>query len=179
MSTSFSYTLVPDQKVIGHCSQPFCKCMAFEELPEGCLNFTPLWKKDDAMNNTMSNTARAAALVENWSRDWSLSPAGGGAMGDLVERITKALSPPVPPDPRTCDRWCVIGVDAYQREWFPTLGEAIAHGGALMDKDSKPKTLLAVKAEAVIERTPPPPVQSRALVETDFLGRKRRSTWPN
>jgi hypothetical protein len=68
----------------------------------------------------------------------------------------------------------VIGVDAIQRVWFPTLAEAVAHGASLFEKDSKMRTLVAVKAEQVVERTPPPPVQSRKPVETDFLKRRSR-----
>ncbi len=138
----------------------------------------------------MSNFAKAAALVNNWTADWgTLSLGGDGARKDLIDRITNALSPPVPPglrnDPNSppppVERYCVIGVDAYQRTWFPTLDGAVAHAGELFEEESngKIKLMLAVKAEAVVERTPPPPIRSRKPVEIDFdkSRRRQRGSW--
>jgi len=150
----FGYTIVWDNMVIGHCSKSYCFCVAEKLRPEGCLYFTPVWKqRNDPMNDTMSNPTRATAtaLVNKWAADWgSLSLSGGGALSDLIDRVTKALSPPVPPTPRTwdgkpvVDRYCVIGVDAYQRTWLPTLAEALDHAGTLFErgKDNSKKGFL-------------------------------------
>ncbi len=127
---------------------------------------------------TMYNHARAVKIVTDWWERWGGIPHGTyaeGSLRDLTNRITDALSPPTPP-PDKVDRWCVIGVDAYERRWFPTLDEAIEQSRTLFEKQKAAKIMIAVKAERVIERTPPPPVHSREPVATDFLSafEKRR-----
>ncbi len=130
---------------------------------------------------TMYNHARAVKIVTDWRERWGGIPHdtyAGGSLSDLTNRITDALSPPTPPPPPPdkVDRWCVIGVDAFERTWFPTLGEAIERARTLFEKQKAAKIMIAVKAERVIERTPPPPVHSREPVATDFLSafEKRR-----
>ena len=80
---------------------------------------------------TMSNHARAVKIVKDWRERWGGIPHdtyAGGSLSDLIDRVTEALSPPVPLGrPPRVDRYCVIGVDAYQREWFLTLDDAVDH----------------------------------------------------
>ena len=184
-------------KLIGHCSQSICSCCenqfvdeakraldgseyAIPHQPEGCLNFTPLPQKDDPnmSEQTMSNHARAVKIVKDWRERWGGIPHdtyAEGSLGDLIDRVTEALSPPVPSSPPKVDRYCVIGVEAYQREWFLTLDEAVDHAAKLYEKDSKTKKLLVVHVDKVVESTKPvpPPVEARDPVEVDFIKSRR------
>ena len=85
---------------------------------------------------TVDNRARAVKIVKDWRERWGGIPHdtyAGGSLSDLIDRVTEALSPPVPSSPPKVDRWCVIGVEAYQRVWFPTLGEAVEHAAKLYE----------------------------------------------
>ena len=131
---------------------------------------------------TVDNRARAVKIVKDWRERWGGIPHdayAGGSLSDLIDRVTEALSPPVPLGrPPRVDRYCVIGVDAYQREWFLTLDDAVDHAAKLYEKDSKTKKLLVVHVDKVVERTKPapPPVEARDPVEVDFIKSRR---WNN
>ncbi len=60
---------------------------------------------------TVDNRARAVKIVKDWRERWGGIPQdtyAGGSLSDLIDRVTEALSPPVPSSPPKVDRWYVI-----------------------------------------------------------------------
>ena len=87
-------------KLIGHCSQPICSCC----------------------ENQFADEAKRALD----GSEYTVPHRPKGCLNFTPLPLTVELSPPVPPGrPPRVDRYCVIGVEAYQREWFPTLGGAV------------------------------------------------------
>jgi len=192
-----------DHVNIGKCSQPICSCVAHFHLPEGCLNFIPKPTEDNTMPApTPSRIDRVLAAIDDglshfgWPKlDTTVRCAVERRVARVldetmgVESVSRtpsteeaahdacamgAASPP--------DRFCVIGVDAYERTYYTSPGEAETAAGKMIARNITrpgvtPKKMLVVKAVSIVEPTPPvpPAITSRPPTDADFGRRLHKS----
>lgn len=75
---------------------------------------------------------------------------------------------------RAYAKYCIIGVDAFNRTWLDTEAAAVKHAEPMFRKninpDANPVRLMVVKAVRIIEKKPPasPPLIVRAPKDFDF-----------
>lgn len=119
----------------------------------------------------MSHSKRLQ-LVEELSALLKPIPDEANGAGIVNDGFTVEAAP-IP------DKFCVIGLDAYDRVWHDTPAAAVTHAQELF----RTTKLAVVNVVDIVEKVPPqpPPVTIRKPVLGDFLNGKsvRRSRYPD
>jgi hypothetical protein len=179
-----------DHVNIGKCSQPICACSAHGHLPEGCLNFIPKPTEDIMPAPRPSRTDKVLAAIDEGLTHFGWPKLDTTVRCAIERRVLRVLDE----ETRTpsaqeavhdacamgaaaepADRFCVIGVDAYERTYYTNIPEAETAAGKMIARNIQrpgvtPKKMLVVKAVSIVEPSPPvPPITvSRRPTDADF-----------
>jgi hypothetical protein len=197
-----------DHVNIGKCAHEICSCAAHGHLPEGCLNFIPKSGKEEQMPAPIpSRNDRILAAIDDGLEHFGWPKLDTTVRCAIERRVTRVLDQMMGVEAVTrtpsaqeaahdacamgvapADRFCVIGVDAYERTYYTNIPEAEVAAGKMIARNIQrpgvtPKKMLVVKAVSIVEPSPPvPPMTvSRPPTDEDF-GRRlkqpvRRQSW--
>ena len=130
-------------------------------------------------------SSRVVSIITAWLDKHADSHIPFVDQAELISHVTQVIEPPTPTAPNDpVEKYCVIGIDAYQRTYHDTPEEAAQAAGVMIRDNIRReltqrvgktcKKMLIVKTVQVVEEAPPvPPLTSvRPPVAADFAHRR-------
>ena len=140
-------------------------------------------------------SSRVVSIITAWLDKHADSHIPFVDQAELISHVTQVIEPPTPTAPTApndpVEKYCVIGIDAYQRTYHDTPEEAAQAAGVMIRDNIRReltqrvgktcKKMLIVKTVQVVEEAPPvPPLTSvRPPVAADFAHRRPKSYYPS